>query len=266
MLCLDCSSVLCVSVLRPAFFFLCFGAPCRALIFFVGCSIPINFLRASPRVSSVCLLCAPPELFFTHCGPSPRLLFPLDFCCVFIFSLVDSIIRAGSRSPRALLALSFACLHQSFIFSSRSQCRWVPWSAWAARFPARETILLLQPLLKVRAQGLCFHFGLPPVWSLDQVFPSRFHFPLTGFVLHRCFDPSVRLGQVLPSFAGRSIDSSFMVSVWLLSVITLLLCGSTSLFVWFDFVDCMWMLAGGSWLCSWPTESKSLKVLRFNRS
>jgi hypothetical protein len=155
MLCLDCSNVLCVSVLRPTFLFLCFGAPCRALIFFVGCSIPINFLRASPRVSSVCLLCAPPELFFTHCGSSPRLLFPLDFCCVFIFSLVDSI----------------------------------------------------------------------------QVFPSRFHFSLTGFVLHRCFDPSVRLGQVLPSFARRSIDSSFMVSVWLLSVVTLLLCESTSLFV-----------------------------------
>jgi hypothetical protein len=149
------------------FFFLCFGAPYRASIFFVGCSVPIDFLRAPPRFSSVCLLCVPPELFFAHCGSRPRLLFPLDFCCVFVFPLVDSIIRAGSRSPHALLALSFACLHQSFIFSSRSQCRWVPWSAWAARFPARETILLLQPLLKVRAQGFPFHFGLrrSGVWT-----------------------------------------------------------------------------------------------------
>jgi hypothetical protein len=41
-----------------------------------------------------------------------------------IYSLKFSIIRAGSLSPRALLALSSARPHQSFIyFPSKSQCR-----------------------------------------------------------------------------------------------------------------------------------------------
>jgi hypothetical protein len=40
-------------------------------------------------------------------------------------------------------------------------------------------------------------------------------------LLHRCFNPSSRLGQVLQSFARPSVDSSF---VRPLLVITLLLC------------------------------------------
>jgi hypothetical protein len=60
---------------------------------------------------------------FSWSRVKPRQRFPLGFCYVFVFPLVDSIIRAGSRSPRALLALSSACVHQSFFsFPSRSQC------------------------------------------------------------------------------------------------------------------------------------------------
>jgi hypothetical protein len=95
--------------------FLGFVAPCRASIFFVGCSILIDFLRAPPWFYSVCSLCMPPELFFACSGSSPRLLFPLNFCCVFIFLLVDSIctVRFCSRlyyPHRGLVTSCDVCL------------------------------------------------------------------------------------------------------------------------------------------------------------
>jgi hypothetical protein len=101
----------------------------------------------------------------------------------------------GSRSPRALLAR----IKASFPFP-------VDPSAAECLGPLEHHVLLPE-------KRFCYFCRC-----------SRFHSP-------RWFDPSLCLGQVLPSLARWSVDSSFVLSVWLLPVITLLLCGSTSLFV-----------------------------------
>jgi hypothetical protein len=142
---------------------------------------------------------------------APLMCFAWKSCwrkCWFFFSHPPSC-RGWNLGPAEIVLL--ACIKASF-FPSTSQRRWVSWSVWAAHFPAREMILLLRPLL----------------------------------LLHRCFNPSSRLGQVQVSLAG---------------LLTLHLFGRC----WSLLCSCVWIYFAGCliWVCGLHVNCCRVKLVLF---